>query len=690
VLPFERGSDTDALGSVDAFIYDAFSAWRGLTVLDPFQVRDAVTRRQSLSGVERDRSVAIALGAGRFVRGSIVARPGGAGWRVFGSLHQVTGRSDSLLYSRTIDIGAAELATAGLRYAEFAQLLLLRGADSAAGARVLTTTVLPAMQSFTRGIAAVDEWNFAEADSQFAAAIVADPQYRRAYLWQAQVRFWQRANPEQWAPLAAKALGDTARLPLRDVRLAVALAALGSGKYEQACAAYDTLRLRNDNDFAAWFGLGRCRDLDFRIVPDSRSPTGWRYLSSYADAVAAYQKAFEVLSLSHVSLERGAFEPLRELLFMRPSKLQLAIPPAGTKESFVGRLDWEGGKPVLRPVPMSLISAGDPAGVPAGMRRAIASQQELFATIAQAWSTALPGSAGAKEAVAVALEMRGDRSALDTLRVARARATDSEARLRLASAEVVMRLKLLRPADSNEVLAIRGLADSLLGSHPRPSDRDVPFLTPLAAVTGRCERLRQLLMQAPFSSPRGVPRDALSDADALVASATLGCAVNHAVELRRIWNRIESTSAPPGTAAGLLLRAAHALEGRDSAITATFAQTGSYLLAAQQASIRGQHAASRAILNRVDSARARTGHDDISPGATYLEARVQLQMGDSSGAMARLDRGLDRLAFVTPGMLNKPVEMAGLMRVMALRGGQWLSVRRMLWSNADPELGAQR
>ncbi|HET9424391.1 MAG TPA: hypothetical protein VFO55_03390, partial [Gemmatimonadaceae bacterium] len=96
-----------------------------------------------------------------------------------------------------------------------------------------------------------------------------------------------------------------------------------------------------------------------------------------------------------------------------------------------------------------------------------------------------------------------------------------------------------------------------------------------------------------------------------------------------------------------------------------------------------------------------TGYDDIGPDAVHLEARVLLAVGDTAAAIASLDRMLDRLAFRTPGMLNKPVEMGGLMRAMGLRGdlaaaggertaARWSTAREILWSDADAALGTRR
>ena len=681
VLPFDRDTASQPLGSVDPLVYDAFSVLHGLTVLEPFQVRDAIARNSRVSGAERDRSVSVALGAGRFVRGQVVTMPGGDGWKVYAWLHQVKARGDTTLFKASVTINRADLGSIDLQYAALARTLLLRGGEGDPVSSVVATKSLPAMQFFGKGMDAVAEWNFPVADSMLAAAIASDPQYGRAYVWQAQVRFWQRSGPETWAPLAMKALLDTTRLPERDIQLARGLAALGEKDYDKACQEYDALRKKNDADFAAWFGLARCRDLDFRVVRDAKSPTGWRYLSSYSDAVDAYEHAFTVLSLSHRSLERGAFEPLRELLFMRPSKLQAAVLPPGETGTLTGRLDWENNKPILRPVPMALLAAGDPQAVPAGMKKAIESQRRLFARIAASWSAALPTSAGAKEGVAVAFEMRGDRSALDTLRAARSLATDEDAKIRLAAAEAVLRLKFANPAHAADFVGVRRLADSLLTAIPNPTARQATYLAPLAVLLERCEILGRMVELSPFSNPRGVARDALGAVDALTVRTMLGCTTNPAAEIRHLEKLMEASTGDRAAIKSVLTRAVQSMAASDTAITSAFAVNGPYLIRAQQAVYRGRVDSVRAIMARLTAARERTGYDDVAPDAIYLEARVELATGDSAAAQRSLATLFDRLPYLTPGMLNRPVEMAGLMRAMELSGSaQWRRARQTLSS----------
>jgi tRNA A-37 threonylcarbamoyl transferase component Bud32/tetratricopeptide (TPR) repeat protein len=689
LLPFERDGDVAPLGSIDGLLYDAFASWNGISVVEPVLVRAAL-QRETRSGPERDRSVALSLGSGRFITGSVATLPANGGWVFQAWLQQVDSRGvRTIAHSRAV-IAPSDLGSINLFYARLAQALLVRGTDSSL-VGVASSSSLPAAQAFASGVDAVVEWDLAAADSAFGRATALDPDYRRAYFSQAQVRFWQNEGSSLWLPLAQKALGDTSKLPGRDRALARALTALGMSRFEESCAIYDSIAKRNPGDFDAWFGAGRCRDLDYRIVPDSKSSTGWRYVSSYDDAVGAYRKAFESLSLSHRSLERGSFDPLRDLLFIKPSKMQAAR-AVDTSQHFIGRLDLEDGRLLLRPMPASLIAAGDPSGVPTGLLEALRRQRQLFASIASSWSTAIPRSPGAKEAVAVALELRGDRSALDTLTAARRLAVDDETKLRLAAADVILRLKFADPSRDSDVSRVRSLADSLLRANRAPSARAGGFLAPIAVVAGRCDQAADFAARAPRADQRGVPRDLVGAAEAEALRVILDCAPSAISTIQDIEQRIAHTpGAEQGAVQSLMTRPVVFLMGRDTTLTLEYAKKGgAYMLNIQRYLIRGLSDSVRVVMSRVGQARARTGYEDIAPDAIYVESRAQLAIGDTTEAVQKLDRLLGGIPTLTPGMLAQPIAMAGLLQSMRLRDQiaaargetdrRWGKMLKSLWS----------
>jgi eukaryotic-like serine/threonine-protein kinase len=705
LLPFDAtGSGAPASQSFDAQLYDAFSGWQGISVVEPFRVRDAVLRNHKGSGPVDSRTVALALGVGRYVRGDLVAV--GDSLLVQAGLYDA--ESGTTLSHTSVRIGKAA-ADRGETYERLAKELLVRGRpDSVLGSRLPPTRSLPATQSFARAFDALDEWNLARADSLFQNAIRYDPGFARAYLWVAQVRVWQGDGvfaSAMWLPLLAHALEGRARLSAREEQIATALSALGNGDFDTACMIYDRLARQNASDFAAWYGSAQCRTLDFRVVPDTTSPTRWRYAASYQQAVNAYQKAFQVLSLSRRGVEQGAYEPLRRLLFMFPSQLQTAK-PKDTTVKLVGRLDTQGDSLVMRPVSLALVMSGDPVAVPKGLKAALDRQKQLFQEIAGAWSAALPRSAGAKEAVAVAMEMRGDRSSVDTLRVARLLSTDPQQQLRLAVAEVIGRVRVADQDRSGELATVKALADSVLAARLRPTSEEAELLAPLAALTGRCRLTSSLVtlssrVQNAAGKALPLPRDIIADANALGALTTLGCdrgAVSSVAQIRKrvaaIGGRVSSIDEY-----SVVAPAVRAADPLDSTQVASFATlNGDYLLRAELAMLRRQPDTVRTLLNRVEAARAVTGADGLSADAVYLEARVLLAIGDTASAVTRLDRMFDRIDFSTPGMLGKAAPMAAYVRSMALRAdvalarresavaARWASAVVALWSGADADL----
>ncbi|HJU64198.1 MAG TPA: serine/threonine-protein kinase, partial [Gemmatimonadaceae bacterium] len=315
VLPLEVEGESGARTLDDDLLHEALSRWRGIALIDPFQVADVTRRHGPIRSSEDGASVAASLGAGRFIRGRISRR--GASSVAYAALYDVVGTRQ--LHQVTEHV-PADLGGASAAYARLVDVLLLRGArtdtvpSTSAGGHSL-----PAVQALTRAQLALDEWDLGTADSSFQAAVRFDPSYARANLWLAQVRAWRGLPITSWSAMADRAVAASTELSDRDRELANALALLAGRRFQEACRLYDGLRQRNDRDFAAWFGLGQCRTMDKVVVPDRSSPSGWRFRSSYHQAIAAYTKAFEILPSVHRGYERAAFERLRVLLLVSTS-----------------------------------------------------------------------------------------------------------------------------------------------------------------------------------------------------------------------------------------------------------------------------------------------------------------------------------------------------------------------------------
>ena len=118
---------------------------------------------------------------------------------------------------------------------------------------------------------------------------------------------------------------DSNALTGDDRSLAPALAAMGSGDYPRACELYKRMTQKSPNQFAGWYGLARCLDLDRLVIPDAKSPTKWRYRSSYNAAIVAYTRAFDLLPSVYSSYQGEAFLRLRALLFTSVRNLRRVI-----------------------------------------------------------------------------------------------------------------------------------------------------------------------------------------------------------------------------------------------------------------------------------------------------------------------------------------------------------------------------
>jgi serine/threonine protein kinase len=395
LLPLERSGGSARSLDDDQLLHEAISWWRGLVLVDRFLVGDATRRRRPTMSSQDASDLAASVGAGRFVRGTVSLQ--GETWRVYAALYDV-GRSTAL--QQASETVPDDLAGATAAYARVARTLLLRGAGEDSTAGVASTNSLPAAQAMARAQGALDVWDLVAADSAFQAAVQLDPDYARASFLLAQVRAWRGLPRASWSSLADRAAANTARLSWKEGQLATALTMLARARYEDACRIYDQVRRRNDREFSAWYGLGMCRTMDRGVIPDSASPSGWRFRSSYQRAVAAYTTAFEILPSVHRGYERGAFEEVMRILLVVGTTVVTGRGVDADSAVYQARPIWieDGDTLALIPYPWEIVAVGAPNTTPPGFAQALDHQRKQFATIAARWSSAYPASAGAKQA----------------------------------------------------------------------------------------------------------------------------------------------------------------------------------------------------------------------------------------------------------------------------------------------------
>jgi tetratricopeptide (TPR) repeat protein len=701
IVPFRRGPGVPHELVPELMLHDAFARWSGLRMVEQFQVTDAVARHDTLNLRGDDaRDVSSQLGAGRYVWGDVSSV--GDSLRIHASLYDAN--SGATLDEITIKVGRNGAQDAP--YQQIADRLLFHG-SAAAGRQEADpgTSSFVARRAFLRGQLALQEWSLAAADSAFAEAVAEDPDYAAAYLWLAQVRGWTSNNPQQWRALAGNAIAKQTRLSERERRLAAALLYMANGDFPEACATYTALRRVDPRDFAATFGMGECARRDRVVVPDPRSRSGWRFRSSQFQAVNAYRDAFELLPSIHKAFRASAFARVRGI-FMTAATARVegrALPPDTTR--FWTAPSWEGDSLVLIPFPTSLDQSAPERTLPASLGDALDHMRAMFRDVAASWRRTFPDEVAPREAMAVALELLGDPTALDTLRAARPLAADDEQRIRLAAAEVWLRVKFGVPDNAASLATAKALADSLLrGALEHPSRSD-SLLATLAMLTGRADLAAALARRSaePDRAYGTLPIRTIASARALLVFSALGGPTDslRALEPRVVAEIRAAVPVPrqPGLHATLLGQAAGlAFPVYRFGSFSSLAGRGNPFLDAQAALARGDLAGARRTLKTEGEYRVALRAADLTLDITYTGAWTLAALGDRAVAIEWLDPVLNAAQLYPPDVISRPANAGALMRAMILRAelarasGDNVNARRwarpveILWGDADPFL----
>jgi serine/threonine-protein kinase len=698
LFPLERDDRDAPPWRDDDLLQQGLARWRGVAVVDQFQIADALERHGIIRSTADAAAIAASLRAGRYIRGRVMAM--GDGWRVSATLFDAS--ADQPLY-HSAQIIPPDVVSATGAYARLADSLLLRGtASDSVSVSVRGTRSLPAVQAFGKAQAALDDWNLALADSLFQAAVIYDTDYARANLWLAQVRAWQGRPPYTWRTVAERAAAMRNELGIREQGLSTALVSLARGAFDDACSVYRMLTRRNDRDFAAWFGLGQCQGMNRLVYPDTRSPSGWAFRSSAHRAMQAYEMAFEILPSVHRGYERGAFGRLRAMLLLTTD----APIGYGAKDSshFYARPGWLADTLALIPYPWQDVASGKTSAIPPGFAIALKNRREAFKRIATNWSAAYPKSSGAKSAVAVALEVLGNPAAIDTVRYARELSTDPARRNQLAAVEVILLVKFGLPDRIDLLRSASRLADSLLSSADDATAANAEVLTQVAMLVGACRTAERLARKIPPSAMGQLINAGLfAESQALLARVGAGCradssalsdfvagvdreyrdeAADKRASLLDIWisRPILLSQEPDADALGLLAKAS-----QDPFYQAHWMYA------------RGAVDSARVLFSRLRN----PGTDTLTlptPDMTYPRARLAAAIGDTAAAIARLDRTLHSVRRYDPKVLSEDMRTGPLMQAIALRADlahargdvptskRWARAVSLLWSKADAEL----
>ena len=704
VLPIEGGDQVRADPGTDQSFRDAVARWRGVSVAGVLEMREILARRGTAHLTSAAaQGVAAAAGAGRYFRGELFRAPDGT-LRLHEALYSTR---DNRVLADSTAVLRPDLADADSAFAVIAERLLLRRPELGLqpdGGR--GTFSLPARQAFLRGLAAIERWELEAADSNFATAGAQDPQYAAADLWLALVRSWAGVPVAQWQSAATRAASGRALLAPADTLLLNAVIARADGDLVSACAAWARLTAARPEDFVGWYGSADCQHADSTVVRDTRSPTGHSFRTSYHSALDAYQHAFRLLPSTLSGLKSGSFEGLRRLFVTTGSQLRAGFGMYPDSARYAAYPGWRGDTLAYLPAPLRDVmelragASPDRASRSAAMRH----QRALFLSIARAWTTEDPRNSDAYEALAVALALLQEHTALDTLVKARSLAVGAGRRTQLAVAEVFLRVRRAIPLDTAELLRARGLADSILATtHASPATST--GLMSLGMLTGRGHAVWPLARLPGATSEWSVPPPLAGLAlPLLVFSALGGPAESLDVYERGVATAIARDLAPEEQESqrlgwlgrsGTLAYPTH----RAPAIMA-LAGHGDPLIDAMAADARGDRPTAIRLLAEAGRSHQAVDPADVSLEGLYPEAWLLARLGDDAAAAERLDPTLESLPRAAPEMIDNPVAAAALVRALGLRSvlaGRlghpdearvWARAVSILWGDADEFLRA--
>ena len=684
-------------------VYDAFRRWHDLDLVD----LGTVGQLLEVPVADRDAaSVARRLGAGQLVQG--VVTPVGDSVRIDAAVYDLIQRRRTGGLSITVP-DARSLAGDGYRAVATS---LLREVDPLPGVDMGDegTNSIVAWRAYQRGIAARQRWDLPVAEREFRSAATSDPSYAQAQLWLAQVIAWSRYEPrDHWAEPATRALGLAARLSERERLLTRGLVALAQQRFAIACDRYAELIAVDSLDAAAWLGRGECQSRDPGIVRDSRSPSGWRFVTSQHSGVRAFRRALELAPDAHsiIGIARR-----RRLLFAAPNRYRVGYATPIDSFAALPSFDPLGDSVGFVPHPFALFLIGDPRTVPATLDLAVRRQREILLQLARDWVARHPRAADAHESLAYALELRGElgtsrqgvESALSALRNARRLTADSAQATRLMVAEVRVLLK------REEFAETRQLIDSIVS---RATPAAATQLAGLAALTGRAGETARLLRLMALSGASGpntvflnerIPEQVRDPAASLLAHAALGVCDSIRSLTTRVERAIDTHVEPSGRDAlwTEVVARAYSLSAPCDRGTGLLrvAKPVDRLMRMQQALARGNTIEVRAHFDTLNRYRRADRPGDVAIDYTFQEAWLLAAIGDTTAAIRRLDKTLGALSTLGDVVAEHVPQAGALGRAMRLRAdlarqlgddrtaNQWASALAELWKGADSAVRA--
>jgi eukaryotic-like serine/threonine-protein kinase len=697
----DGGGGPGAAGLARRKLADALRRWRDIDVVE---TSDGVIDEAGLSS-KTVASMASRVGAGRVVTASLGEV--GDSVELRASLRDAKG---SILRERAMRASARDSAKVSRLYSDVGAALLGEWDGGNALARSgIGTERVSAWRAYTRGRDALSRWDLATAIRGLRVAVAEDAQFADAQLWLAQAQAWaQPEHPEQWRGDALRAASLSASLPTRDSLLASGVANLAAGDFPKACEAYHRAIAIAPRDEFGWFGMGQCQKMDAAVVRDARSPSGWRFRTSYQSAAAAYDSAIARAN----GAPAFAFAQFRRLLVAESFAIREGRLASSDTDRFLAHPSLDADTLAFVPYPAASVSSSVPRTLPATFALALSRNADRLDQRFQEWVRRAPHNPDALEALAYAQEVRGEYdprrvgalAALETLRSAVRASGQSTQRIRLSASIVRVLLKGEQYANAHAV------SDSLLAANAEPSVEQADYLAGVAALVGevaRTEALSAIAASAPGALSATPHPPAVANAVArITADAALGvCDARLGAMVKSADETIDRYVAPDRRAtvrSALLARPLSlAVPCLGPSLVERLPPSTDRLGLMQRALWRGDRAAVRAQFDTLSRMRRVDRAGDITLDATFQEAWLLLAIHDSSAAQRHLCAPLSALPTLGTRLLRDVPQAAAVGRTLSLcaqiaaRRGDSIAARRwaqaatLLWASADGPMKAQ-
>ena len=602
------------------------------------------------------------------------------------------------LWHRKFEVGLALVATGVLAIALWPQIR-----KGSAQQRTVTLQGAPAPVSDTpleTGTAALEAWDIPRAQAELAAAVVKDPANVHARLLLVEsYALARRTGREDFRNAARQLESYRPRLSGRDSLLAEGLVGLAASRFSDACRAYSAQLHRDTLDVLAWYGIGDCQSLDTTVVADARSPSGWRFVSSYELAAHAYRRAVELEPAARAAV------PFSLMTRLLPLGNTLRKGRSLDGRSFMAYPSLVSDTLAFVPYPLAVVQEAMTL-VPTTHGLVITRNQDLLLAYAREWVQAAPGSADAWEALALTRELRGELNGGDdgahaALENAQKLSAPNFQQTRIAASQVRLLVKEGRFREAREKV------DSILreSGGPKLDPESADYLIGLAALSGRVEASAQLFVTAKSQeySSIGVAPALTTAAGRFFARAAPGVCDDSLRAARHDFEQTLVSYASKNRKAALrqlVLWQAAALAFpcmRGAAVDSLAPTTP--LDRAQRAFESGSAVEVKAILDSIAATRVGYRPGDIALDFTVQEAWLRVAMGDTTGAERQLDVVLGALPTLSArNSVFELAQSAAVGRAMVLRADlaqgrgdrpvakRWAGNVVELWANADASL----